>query len=801
MAGRPALKFCLLLAAGILAGWTAPISPLVLLWFCAALVLTASAALIIVRNRDGLGAFLLPLLIVSFGALLITVDLRTVPTGDPVRHITRDTVTVAGTIGEIIGRSPRSVRFQLECSTVTDVDTSRPLEGRILVMISGRAAGSSAVALLTPGREVELRGQLRPIDPPGNPGEIDWQAHYRLTGIGARMGIRDPGQLRLGAISREGFLNRFVLPVRRNLSERLMTYVADREARFLNGLILGERNEVPSDLKVDFITVGVMHLLAISGQQVVLVALLIAALLTLLRVPEKPRLLIVACALAYYVVLTGSSPSVTRAGIMSIVVLGSGLAQRRSDVLNALGIAASGILLWDPKQLFDPGFLLSFSAVLAIVLLYPVVLRLTPGVTARAARVRILDLAWKGVAVSLAAGLGTAPIVAYYFGRVSLVGFLANILIVPLSSLALVLGLLTVGASFIWGWLASVYGAGAEAAAWLTFVLVDFFAAFPYASVDFRMSMGVLAAVYLLITLVIASAPGRLLKPILFGLLLVCNGAIYWRALNPPRADLLRVTFLDVGQGDAAFVEFPGGTTMLIDGGPRSNAFDAGERIVVPFLRYREIRRIDYLVVSHPHGDHLGGVAAVMRAFPVGTIVEGGGRGSGAMYTEFEKIADSLGLRRAVKFAGDLIGDALPVRTYVLSPERESRGTTTRLNDASVVLKLSYGRTSVLFPGDAEVDAEEGMVARYGALLDSDLLKAGHHGSKTSSSAEFLSMVTPAHTIISAGEGNSFGHPSGSVLERLGAMASIVNRTDLSGAAVYESDGTAWRRVDRGEWP
>ena len=267
------------------------------------------------------------------------------------------------------------------------------------------------------------------------------------------MGIRDPLQLRLGAISREGFHNRFVLPVRRNLSERLMTYVSDREARFLNGLILGERNEVPSDLKADFVTVGVMHLLAISGQQVVLVALLIAALLTLLRVPEKPRLLIVACVLAYYVVLTGSSPSVTRAGIMSIVVLGSGLAQRRSDVLNALGIAASGILLWDPKQLFDPGFLLSFSAVLAIVLLYPVVLRLTPGVTARAARSDPRP-GVEGGACRWRRDWGPPRSSRIISGGIArrVPGEHPHR---PLSSLALVLGLLTVGASFIWGWLSA----------------------------------------------------------------------------------------------------------------------------------------------------------------------------------------------------------------------------------------------------------------------------------------------------------------------------------------------------------
>ncbi|HLF14593.1 MAG TPA: DNA internalization-related competence protein ComEC/Rec2, partial [Bacteroidota bacterium] len=632
------------------------------------------------------------------------------------------------------------------------------------------------------------------------PGEIDWQAHYRLAGIRARMNARSPDQIRAGDAASDGFVNRYVIPVRRNLSERLMSSVSEREARFLNGLILGERNEVPSDLKTDFITVGVMHLLAISGQQVVIVALLIAALLTVLRVPEKPRFFLVACSLAYYVLLTGSSPSVTRAGIMSIVVLGAGIAQRRPDIHNALGIAAAAILLWDPKQLFDPGFLLSFSAVIAIVLLYPLILRATPGLTARFARNRVVDLAWKGAAVSLAAGLGTAPIVAYYFGRVSLVGFLANILIVPLSSVALVLGMLTLGASFVWGWLASVYAAGAEAAAGLTFKLVSFFAGFPHASVDFRISLAVLASLYGLMTLLLVSAARKSWKPFLIGTLVISNIALYWRVLSPPETGVLRVTFLDVGQGDAAFVEFPGGATMLVDGGPKKLSFDAGEQTVVPFLRHAEVQKIDYLVLSHPHGDHLGGLPAVMRAFPVGTVVEGSSAGRSALYKEFVWLADSLQLPRASLFAGDVIGKELPVRVYALAPERGEGEGADNLNERSLVLKIDYGRTSVLFPGDAEDGAETGMVARYGTFLNSDILKAGHHGSRTSSTEEFVSSASPAYTVISAGEGNSFGHPSAAVLERLSRLGSRIDRTDESGAAVYESDGDSWRRIDRSEW-
>lgn len=801
MAQRPALKFCLLLSAGIVAGRFLPVEPGLLFQAAAALFVAAVAVEVFVRRRHPVANPLIPVLILAFGAFTVSADLRSVSPGDPARSISPDTVTVSGTIAEAAGRSARSARFILECDSIATPDGARPLSGRILVTLTGRAAADSAAVPFGPGRRVAVRGPLLGIGPPRNPGEIDWQAYYALAGIRARVTVRSAGLVSPGELSDEGFVNRFVLPVRADLARRLAAFVDDREARFLGGLVLGERNEVPSDLRADFVTVGVMHLLAISGQQVVLVAMLIAGLLAMARVPETPRFVVVVCALAYYVLLTGGSPSVTRAGIMTAVVLGARVAQRRPDVFNALGVAASAILLGDPSQLFDPGFLLSFSAVLSIVLVYPLILRAMPGLTARCATVRILDLAWKGAAVSVAAGLGTMPIVAYFFGRVSLVGFIANILIVPLSSIALVLGLLTLGASLAWDWLASVYGAAAEFSAWLTFRLVGFFAGFPHASVDFRISLAALAAVYGLLGLALLAAEKRSWKPLIFGVLVIGNVVLYGRSAPGSPPHLLRVTFLDVGQGDAAFLEFPGGGTMLIDAGPRGSTFDAGERTVVPFLRHRGVRKLDYLVVTHPHGDHLGGVPAVLAAFPVDTVVEGDGKGGGAIYEAFERLVDSLGVGRARRSSGDLLAGGWAAKAYVVGPDRGQGGPAEQgLNDRSLALLVRYGRTSVLLPGDAEEGAEAAMVSRYGRFLDADILKAGHHGSRTSSTAEFVEVVSPAWTIVSAGEGNRFGHPAPDVLERLSSTGSAVHRTDLAGAAVFESDGRSWRPVGREEW-
>jgi competence protein ComEC len=740
-------------------------------------------------------------LVVTLGALLVSADLHGTAGDDPSRFLSPDTVTVHGTVFEVAGRSPRSARYLVDCDSLTAGSKSRGISGRILLILTGRAAEPAAAGRLHPGRTLSIRAPLRGIEPARNPGEVDWRAHYLLGGVRARMGARDPGQVVPGPEDRDGFVSRFVIPARRELSARLRSVVSDREARFLNGLILGERSDVPPDLRAEFITVGVMHLLAISGQQVVLVAMLLAALLRALRIPAVPRFVLLACALGYYVLLTGGSPSVTRAGIMAVVMLGGAVAQRRADIHNALGVSAAAVLLADPARLFDPGFLLSYAAVLSIVLLYPLILSATPGLNAGLARVRILDLAWKGAAVSLAAGLGTLPITAYFFGRISVVGFAANILIVPLSSAALVLGMLALAASFLGPWIAAVYAAGAEASAWLTFRLVGLFAGVPYASVGFRISLFSLAAAYGLLALGLRSAARRSWRPLAAGILLACNLALY-RDLFRAEGSAMRVTFLDVGQGDAAFVEFPGGATMLIDGGPGTASSDAGTRTVVPFLGHMGVRRIDYMVLSHPHGDHLAGLPAVLRAFPVGSIIEGPSPGTGGLYARFARTADSLGIPRMRRRSGELVGEGLPARICVVSPEQDAGGDAPEnLNDASVSILVRYGTTSVLFPGDAEAPSEGAMAARFGSFLDADILKAGHHGSRTSSTGTFLRCVSPAWTVISAGEGNRFGHPSPEVLERLSRLGTSIHRTDLEGAGVFESDGRAWRRLDRADWP
>ncbi len=239
---------------------------------------------------------------------------------------------------------------------------------------------------------------------------------------------------------------------------------------------------------------------------------------------------------------------------------------------------------------------------------------------------------------------------------------------------------------------------------------------------------------------------------------------------------------------------------MLIDGGPQMLTADAGGRFIVPFLKTKGISRIDEVVMTHPHADHVGGLPTVLREFTIGGIVDVGSFAKSSLLKEYAGLADSIHAQHLVLNAGAIIDGFSDARLYILHPSGffAGRDSTNRvnLNNQSVVIRVIYGSTSALFAGDAEGEAEARMLGIYGEFLKSDLLKVGHHGSQTSSSEEFIDAVKPVDAVISVGRHNKFHHPSDVVLKRFAERRVRTYRTDLDNAIVFVSDGKQWRREE-----
>ena len=274
-------------------------------------------------------------------------------------------------------------------------------------------------------------------------------------------------------------------------------------------------------------------------------------------------------------------------------------------------------------------------------------------------------------------------------------------------------------------------------------------------------------------------------------LLLLLSAILVWTAFFYNPAHLFKATFLDVGQGDSIFLQFPYGGNMLIDGG-EGGRYDMGRRVVA-YLHRQGVRRINIILLSHPHDDHVGGLITVLRNLPVGLVLDSGQAHTSYSYEEFLKLIKEKRIPYRIVKAGGEIKGFKGVKIFVLSPPpRLFKGTGSDINNNSLVLKMTYGKVSLLFTGDIEKEAEEGLL-RYGHYLKSTLIKVPHHGGRTSSTPGFLDLVNPRLAVISVGRRNPFHHPAPETLRRYKERGVKIYRTDRQGAIIFTSNGRSFR--------
>ncbi|MBI1803993.1 MAG: DNA internalization-related competence protein ComEC/Rec2 [Ignavibacteriae bacterium] len=794
---RPAVKFCTPFMAGIVIGWYADVE-----WqaaFAFALLMLVAWQLFTLFRFPTLSVLASYLLIAAFGLLKIGYDAKNVQDNDIARCIVPGRmVEIDGIVSDLPRLTQYSLRWGLDVRKLTYQGKDYPVSGTVIVSVRRKDADTTLLDSISYGRMLSLRGELQSPAFARNPGEFDLRRYYSLNNIHA---LFIAGQFDSSAISAKtesNFIGRYVHPVRKSIAERLDRFIGGSEAEFLKGLLVGERSHIPQEVKTSFINAGVMHILAVSGLHVAIVAMMLLVCFQVFRLPEKLAMSMTMICLVYYTFLTGAAASVARSVIMAMVFLGAKLLERRSDMYNTMALSAIVILFIDAKQLFQPGFQLSFVAVFSLVYLYPkVYAALTASLPGYFKKSTTLTLILQALAVSLAAGIGTLPFTSLYFGKISLVSVLANIVIVPLSNIVLALGMLTVAISYLSSWVAAIY---AQVTLSLTLCMVKavgFFGSFPFAFVESHFTPWSSMVFYAGIGFLIGLTRSDIRKHMFISGLIAANVLLVWWIVSSCEPRKLRVTFLDVGQGDAAFIEFPEGNTMLVDGGPRTATIDAGERFILPFLRWKGIHRIDAIVISHPHSDHLGGIPAILRNMEIGKVYDAYSVARSSLYEEYVRVVDSLHLQRDTLRAGKLLAIEPGIQAYILHPTKEFiEARQVNLNNQSGVIRIVYGQSSLLLSGDAEVDAEASIRNQYGSFIRSNLLKVGHHGSITSTTVDFLTAVHPSLGIISVGIKNKFHHPSPAIVKRLSESGAQCFRTDELGAVVLESDGRSWSVVD-----
>ncbi|HEY7968677.1 MAG TPA: ComEC/Rec2 family competence protein [Candidatus Limnocylindrales bacterium] len=606
--------------------------------------------------------------------------------------------------------------------------------------------------------------------------------------------------------------------VRRRAGDALAAAIPEPEAGLAAGIVIGLRDRVDRDLAAAFTTVGASHVVAISGWNIAIVAATVAALVG--RLGRRRRSVVLISAILAYVLFAGASPSVVRAAAMAGVVLLARETGRAGRAAAALGWAAALLLVADPRLVLDPGFQLSTLA--------------TGGILAWASRWtdRIGGLAggrvprWlaESLGVSLAAQAATLPVVLLTFGRLALVSPAVNLLVVPLVAPAMGAALIAMlgGALALAGGpaiVATITGLPAWALLTAMCTVIRAAATLPFANVTLGAPWTLVAGAGTALLIVggpamwhrirvrrraaraapsvaaavrvapARSAPARARSlSWRFAILAVVAAAIGLGLSLAHRPDgAARITVLDVGQGDAILVEGGRGGRMLVDGGP-----DPGRLLVELDRRLPPWdRRIDILVLTHPHEDHVAGMPLLLDRYRIGRIYETGMRGPGPGYRAFAKDLERPGAPpHGLLATGASIGlDG--IRLHVLWPDPgrvplEPPDAGRGINDVSVVLLGEVAGRRFLLTGDVEDDVDPLLATR--GLPPVDILKVAHHGSATASTPAFLDAVHPRVAIVSAGAGNPYGHPARSTIERLQGTGAKVLRTDTDGTVSITID-------------
>ena len=554
-------------------------------------------------------------------------------------------------------------------------------------------------------------------------------------------------------------------------------------APLASALVLARREGLDPELKEAFARSGIAHLLSISGFHVAVVAGLLVAVLRAARVPRNAALLGGIGGVWGYVLLIGAPDAGVRAAILFSLLILARWIGRPLVTEGALAFAFLLLAVLDPGGPGRPGFQLSFAGAAG----------LTRFASPLNERLRLsLPRLSPGLRRALSAGAGatlaTMPVVAWHFERISLIGIPGTMVAGPLVALAIPGVLLVLVTAPLSGSLAGFLAGGTDLVLAVLVAVVEAFARPGWASVGVSRGWVLAAAVGIggaALSLLAVTGVGRGARRVV-----LAAGALAAIVVAPVAKAVadrgtVAIEMLDVGQGDAILLRSPGRRWVLVDAGPRSEQWDAGLRRVIPALRRRGIRRLEALVLTHPHLDHVGGAAAVLRGVQVGLVLDPGlAQGSGAFIEALEAAAERNTPWSVTEGGTVLRLDGMVLE--VLRPEGPTAGPDVDPNDVSVVLLLSHGAFSALLTGDAPGDLEEEIAAAAGPV---NLLKVAHHGSSTSSSAVFLSQVRPALALVSTGQGNRYGHPTPQVISRLQEAGARVLRSDLNGEVSVRARG------------
>ena len=674
--------------------------------------------------------------------------------------------------------------------------------------INARYKSKNAIPTALIGYKISTYGTIRKPVNYNNPGQLDIVTMLKSNGITASLSAGRVG-VEVEYVEGSIWINflRKVAAIREHYKDSMQQVMSNEDAAAVFAMLFGGYEGLKPELTESFVTTGIVHILSVSGSHMSLLAATTAWICNFFGWRRWIKISIGLIVILTYIVLSGFIFPVIRSAFMGFLVFFATSSDKYdSNSRRSLTIIAMFILLYSPLALFHISFQLSFLATAGLLYLSPKITELlTKGANLKIKlyekvfnpRLKLSYFLSTSLACTISALIFSQPIVAWYFNQLSISSLLANLIVIPILEIIIIFGLFAGIVGLIVPPLAKVVFLTDSLMFGTAYEINKFIAALPMSNVYFPTINFAWSTIYYLILLLMIQKQKvreailnwcreniKIVQGFCAVIVLMIAFNIGIKFTKPPE---MQVHFIDVHQGDSALIITPHGHAMMFDtGGVREHTFDIGGRVDVPYLHHYGITKLDYIFLTHAHEDHAAGTGSIIKALEVNNIITANeSKSDYAASMAISKESPKLNNLRSAD-EGEIF-NIDDVKVEVLFAPKAA-GITTG-NEVSNVYKVTFGNTSFLFTGDL-VKENESIILHEHKDVKSTVLKVGHHGSKTSSSKEFVEAVSPVYAVFCVGANNTFGHPRPEVVELMEKVGAKIYRTDKNGAIVFSTDGT-----------